>query len=347
MYKRKLLLTISLVGVITGVCFVVNFYQIFFWSNTSFNNEASYLFIDRDDNIDSLELQLNPLLKSVDRFLLAAEKKGYINRIRSGKYKLVPKMGNNDLINVLRSQKLTVSVTFNNKERLEDLAIRLSEQLEPNKNLFLNSFYDPEFLKINGFTKENALSMYLPNSYNVFWDVTPENFRELMLKNYKLFWNKKRIEKAKNLGLNPIEVYILASIVHKESIKKDEQPRIAGLYLNRLNKRMRLQADPTVIFAHKRASGNFEKQIKRVLYNDLQLNSPYNTYKVKGLPPGPITMPDLSTIDAVLNYEKHDYLYFVASPNRPGYHLFAKSLIQHNLNKKEYIQWINSQKIYR
>ena len=138
MYKRKLLLTISLVGVLIGVYFVVNFYQTFFWSNTSFNNKASYLFIDRDDNIDSLELQLIPLLKSVDRFLIAAEKKGYLNRIRTGKYKLVPKMGNNELINVLRSEKLTVSVIFNNKERLEDLATRLSEQLEPDKKLFLD-----------------------------------------------------------------------------------------------------------------------------------------------------------------------------------------------------------------
>jgi UPF0755 protein len=251
------------------------------------------------------------------------------------------------LINVLRSQKQTVSVVFNNQERLEDLAVRIAAQIEPDMDELLQAFYDDEFLESNGFTKENALCMYLPNSYNAFWDASAEDFRELMLKNYERFWNKRRLGQAKKLGLSPQEVYVLASIVHKESVKKEEQPRIAGLYLNRLRKRMRLQADPTVIFAIKRASGDFEQEIKRVLYKDLKLNSPYNTYKAKGLPPGPISMPDLSAIEAVLNPEQHDYLYFVASPSKPGYHLFAKTLAQHNRNKKEYVNWINKQRIYR
>jgi UPF0755 protein len=346
MYKRKLLVVISLIGVLIGAYFVVQFYQIFFWSNTTFNNEASYVFIDRDDTIDSLEVQLLPLLKSVDRFLLAAEKKGYVSRIRPGKYKLVPEMGNNELINVLRSQRQTVSVVFNNQERLEDLAIRVADQIEPSAKELLETFKDKNFLKEHGFTEENALSMYLPDSYNVFWDATPEDFRSLMLKNYKRFWNKNRITKAKQQDLTPNEVYILASIVHKESVKKEEQHRIAGLYLNRLKKRMRLQADPTVIFALKRASNDFDLQIKRVLYKDLQINSPYNTYKIGGLPPGPITMPDLSAIEAVLNPEQHDYLYFVVSPKQ-GVHVFAKDLVQHNKNKKEYVKWVNKLKIYR
>jgi UPF0755 protein len=346
MYKRKLLVVISLIGVLIGAYFVVQFYQIFFWSNTTFSNEASYVFIDRDDTIDSLEVQLLPLLKSVDRFLLAAEKKGYVSRIRPGKYKLVPEMGNNELINVLRSQRQTVSVVFNNQERLEDLAIRVADQIEPSAKELLETFKDKNFLKEHGFTEENALSMYLPDSYNVFWDATPEDFRSLMLKNYKRFWNKNRITKAKQQDLTPNEVYILASIVHKESVKKEEQHRIAGLYLNRLKKRMRLQADPTVIFALKRASNDFDLQIKRVLYKDLRINSPYNTYKIGGLPPGPITMPDLSAIEAVLNPEQHDYLYFVVSPKQ-GVHVFAKDLVQHNKNKKEYVKWVNKLKIYR
>ena len=347
MYKRKLLVAISLIGVCIGIYFVINFYQIFFWSNTTFKNDASYVFIDRDDTIDSLKVQLLPLLKSVNRFLIAAEKKGYDNRVRPGKYKIVPKMGNNELINVLRSQKQTVSVVFNNQERLEDLAVRIAAQIEPDAGELIKAFYNDEFLESNGFTKENALSMYLPNSYNVFWDATPKDFRALMLNNYTRFWNKRRLVKAKKLGLTPQEVYVLASIVNKESVKKEEQLRIARLYLNRLKKRMRLQADPTVIFALKRASEDFEQEIKRVLYKDLKLNSPYNTYKSKGLPPGPISMPDLSAIEAVLNPEQHDYLYFVASPSKPGYHSFAETLAQHNRNKKEYVNWINKQRIYR
>lgn len=346
MYKRKLLVVISLIGVLIGAYFVVQFYQIFFWSNTNFSNEASYVFIDRDDTIDSLEVQLFPLLKSVNRFLLAAEKKGYVSRIRPGKYKLVPEMGNNELINVLRSQRQTVSVVFNNQERLEDLAIRVADQIEPSAKELLETFKDKNFLKEHGFTEENALSMYLPDSYNVFWDATPEDFRSLMLKNYKRFWNKNQIAKAKQQNLTPNEVYILASIVHKESVKKEEQQRIAGLYLNRLKKRMRLQADPTVIFALKRALNDFDLQIKRVLYKDLRINSPYNTYKISGLPPGPITMPDLSAIEAVLNPEQHEYLYFVVSPKQ-GVHVFAKDLVQHNKNKKEYVKWVNKLKIYR
>ena len=257
MYKRKLLVAISLIGVLIGVYFVINFYQIFFWSNTAFNNEASYVFIDRDDTIDSLEVQLLPLLKSVDRFLLAAEKKGKTTRVRPGKYKIVPEMGNNELINVLRSQKQTVSVlTIKNDWKIWQ---RIAAQIEPDMDELLQAF-TMITLESNGFTKENALCMYLPNSYNAFWDASAGDFRELMLKNYERFWNKRRLGQAKKLGLSPQEVYVLASIVHKESVKKEEQPRIAGLYLNRLRKRMRLQADPTVIYAIKRASGDFEHQ---------------------------------------------------------------------------------------
>ncbi len=347
MYKKKIILTISLIGVLIGTYFVINFYQIFFWDNTQFKNEASYVFIDRDDTIDSLDIQLLPLLKSVDRFRIAANKKGYADRLKPGKYKLTPNLGNNQIINILRSQRLTVKVVFNNQERLENLAERIADQIEPDETSLLEAFYDEGFLKSNGFTKENALTMYLPNSYDVFWDASPEVFRDLMLKNYQIFWNKERLLKASALNLTPMQVYILASIVHKESVKVEEQPRIAGLYLNRLKKGMKLQADPTVIFAIKKASGNFDQQIKRVLYKDLRLKSPYNTYKIKGLPPGPIAMPDLSAIEAVLNPEKHSYLYFVASPEKPGYHLFAKTLVQHNINKKAYVRWINKQKIFR
>ncbi len=347
MYRKKIVLVISLLGVFIGSYFVFNFYQIFFWSNTRFNNEASYVFIDNDDTIDSVAVQLEPILKSVDWFRIAAQKKGYSDRVKPGKFKLTSGLGNNEIINILRSQRLTVKVVFNNQERLEDLAERIATQIEPSKEELLDSFYDEAFLKENGFNQENALSMYLPNSYETYWEANPDTFRHLMLKNYELFWNTKRSDQAAALGLTPQQVYILASIVHKESVKVDEQARIAGLYLNRLQRGMKLQADPTVIYAIKKASSNFDQQIKRVLYKDLRLDSPYNTYKIKGLPPGPIAMPDLSAIEAVLNPEKHAYLYFVASPDNPGYHLFAKNLVQHNINKKAYVRWINQQKIYR
>ena len=347
MYRRKLFLLISILGIVLGLFFVFKFYQTFFWSNTQFENDFSYVFVDRDDTIDSLTLQLKPLLKSTKNFLIAAEKKGYAQHVRSGKYRIQKSMGNNDIINILRSERLTTKVVFNNQERIEDLAGRIAEQIEADSLTLLNSFLDPVFLEEAGFTEDNALAMYLPNTYEVFWDTTPENFRNRMLKYYQSYWNENRKNKVKSLGLTPVEAVILASIVQKESVQVEEQNTIAGVYLNRLKKKMKLQADPTVIYAMKKATGDFQQVIKRVLYKDLKLNSPYNTYKVKGLPPGPITMPDLRTLEAVLHPEQHNYLYFVAAPEKIGYHLFASSLAEHNRNKKKYTSWLNNQKIYR
>ena len=189
--------------------------------------------------------------------------------------------------------------------------------------------------------------MYIPNSYEFFWNSSGETFRDRMLKEYQRFWNTDRMNKANKLGMSPNEVITLASIVHKETAKVDERPRVAGVYLNRLKVGMKLQADPTVIYALKLNSGDFNTVYKRVLYKDLTLDSPYNTYKYSGLPPGPIAMPDITAIDAVLNSEQHNYYYFVANVENFGYHKFAENLAQHNKNKEQYVRWINAQKINR
>ncbi len=347
MYRRRLVVLVSLLGVGLGFFFVFRFYKAFFWNNTQFENDYSFVFIDRDDTIDSLSLQLNPLLKSTKHFLLASEKKGYSQKVLPGKYRLEKGMNNNEIINTLRSKRLTTRVIFNNQERLEDLAGRVSAQIEADSLELLNAFQDSAFLSEAGFNKENALAMYLPNSYDIFWHSTPEDFRKRMLNYYDLFWNEKRRKQAEKLNLTPIEVSILASIVQKESVQKEEQNRIAGVYINRLKKRIKLQADPTIIYALKKETGDFSKQIKRVLYKDLKVKSPYNTYQNRGLPPGPIVMPDLSAIEAVLNPEDHNYIYFVASPKKPGFHLFATNLWQHNKNKRVYTRWLDQQKLYR
>ena len=347
MYRRRLVVLVSLLGVGLGFFFVFRFYKVFFWNNTQFENDYSFVFIDRDDTIDSLSLQLNPLLKSTKHFLLASEKKGYSQKVLPGKYRLEKGMNNNEIINTLRSKRLTTRVIFNNQERLEDLAGRVSAQIEADSLELLNAFQDSAFLAEAGFNKENALAMYLPNSYDIFWHSTPEDFRKRMLNYYDLFWNEKRRKQAEKLNLTPIEVSILASIVQKESVQKEEQNRIAGVYINRLKKRIKLQADPTIIYALKKETGDFSKQIKRVLYKDLKIKSPYNTYQNRGLPPGPIVMPDLSAIEAVLNPEDHNYIYFVASPKKPGFHLFATNLWQHNKNKRVYTRWLDQQKLYR
>lgn len=240
----------------------------------------------------------------------------------------------------MRSQNRPIKVTFNNQERLENLAGRLSQQMEPDSLSLLNAMTDPAFLKENGLDIHTALSVYLPNSYETYWNTSAEGFRDKMLGYHKQFWTADRLAKAKKFDLTPSEVYTVASIVQKETAKVDEMPRVAGVYLNRLSRGIKLDADPTVIYAKKKSENNFEQQIKQVLYVHLEIDNPYNTYRYASLPPGPIATPDLVAINAVLNPEMHDYLYFVADVQNFGYHKFAKTLTQHNRNAAEYRRWI-------
>src|SRR5690606_18433753 len=197
---------------------------------------------------------------------------------------------------------------------------RIANQIEADSLSLLNSFNDTIFLAENGLNEDTKLSIYLPNSYEFFWNTTANKFRERMLTENSKFWNDERLKKAEDLNLSKEQVVSLAAIVQKETAKVDERPRVAGVYLNRLRKNMLLQADPTVIYAIKKHTGRYDTIIKRVLYKDLELDSPYNTYKYTGIPPGPITMPDISSIDAVLNAEEHEYYYFVANTEDFGYH---------------------------
>lgn len=256
-------------------------------------------------------------------------------------------MTNNDIINVLRSRNIPINIKFNNQERLEDLAGHISKQIEADSISLLEAMHEPQFLKEAGLNDDTALSLYIPNTYEFYWNSSAETFRNKMKAEYERFWNESRIEKAKNLNFSKEQVMSLAAIVQKETAKVDERPRVAGVYINRLRTGMLLQADPTVIYAIKRESGDYNQIIKRVLYADLELDSPYNTYKYAGVPPGPIAMPDISSIEAVLNPEKHDYFYFVADVTNFGYHKFAKNLAQHNANKVEYVRWVNSQGLNR
>lgn len=347
MYIKRILLFILFAGLVVGGIFAYMVYDAIFAPNTSFSNETAFVFIPSDAGFEDVKQQLDPLLEDMDSFRKVADRKGYISNIKAGKYAIQKGMNNNEIINSLRSNNIPVKVAFNNQETLEDLAGRIALQLEPDSIILINKLNDPDFLKSNGFSDDTKLEMYVPNSYEFFWDTSAEDFRDRMLKEYKHFWNEKRLEKAKTLNLTPSEVVSLAAIVHKETAKVDERPRVAGVYLNRIRKGMLLQADPTVIYAIKKHTGNYDTIIKRVLYKDLKLDSPYNTYKYGGIPPGPITMPDISAVDAVLNPEKHDYLYFVANVENFGYHMFAKTLAQHNRNKQQYIRWINKQKVNR
>ncbi len=322
-------------------------YRDIFSDNTKFSENETYVHIPTDADYQQIKTILAPYIKNMDRFEKVAEKKAYPERSeKSGRFLLKKGMNTNEIINALR-QNVPVKLAFNNQERLENFAGRIGSQIEPDSLSLLNSFTDQKFLDENGFTKQNVLSMFVPNSYEFFWNTSAVKFRDKMAKEYRKFWTAERLEKAKKLNLTPIQVSILASIVHKETVKEDERPKVAGVYLNRLAKGMKLEADPTVIYAVKLQSNDFNQVIKRVLNKDLATNSPYNTYMYAGLPPGPIAMPDITALDAVLNPEHHNFIYFCASVTRFGYHEFAVTAAQHEANRQKYVAWISSQGIKR
>lgn len=344
----KKIAAITSVVVITGLMIYGYFlYRAIFASNTNFESEQVYVEIPTDSDYDQVKKIIAPYVKDMDRFEKVAEKKDYPSRQeKAGRFLLKKGMNSNEIVNSLR-QNVPVNIAFNNQERLENFAGRIASQIEADSLSLLTSFTDQKFLQENGFTKENVLSMFVPNSYEFFWNTSADKFRNKMLKEYHKFWTDERIEKAKKLNLTPIQVSVLASIVHKETVKTDERPKVAGVYLNRLAKGMKLEADPTVIYAVKLQENDFNKVIKRVLNKDLVTPSAYNTYLYTGLPPGPIAMPDITALDAVLNPEQHNYIYFCASVTRFGYHEFAVTPAQHEGNRQKYVAWISGQGIKR
>ena len=347
MYLKKILLAVVFLGllIVGGAAYFI--YNALFTPNTSFDNEEVIVYIPTGSTFTEVRELLAPHLKNSTSFEAVSKRKKYVDYVKAGRYRIGRDMNNNEIINSLRSKNLPVQVSFNNQETLADLAGRISTQIEADSLELLQAFNDEAFLREGGFDRNTSLVPYIPNTYEFFWNTSSEGFRDKMLKEYKSFWNEERIQKSKAIGLTPVQVISLASIVQKETAKVDERKRVAGVYLNRLKRGMLLQADPTVIYAIKKESGNYDTVIKRVLYRDLELDSPFNTYKYKGIPPGPIAMPDISAIEAVLSPEKHNFYYFVADVENFGYHIFAENLTQHNRNKAQYIRWINEQNVNR
>ena len=314
----------------------------FFTANTNFDKEEVFVEVPTDSKYEDVQKILSPYVKNMSDFELIANLRSYPKNVKAGRFLLKKGMSAFQLVATMR-RNVPVKLAFNNQERLENLCERISTQIEPDTTKLLSTFRDTAFLEKNGFTKENVFAMFLPNTYEFYWNISAEKFRDKMLEEYNRFWTKERIAKATELNLTPVQVITLASIVHKETVKKSERPTVAGVYLNRLKDGMKLQADPTVIYAMKLRDNDFEQIIKRVLYNDLFIASPYNTYQNLGLPPGPIAMPDIDAIDAVLTPENHNYLYFCASVEKFGYHEFAATMEQHNVNAKKYADWLNAQ----
>lgn len=347
MYLKKILLTVVLLGLVGMAGFSYYVYQNIFTPNTGFNNPQAHVFIPTGATFKMVQEELSPLLKDMNTFVTVAQRKGYSSNIKAGHFIIKKGSNNNEIINSIRSGNIPVTIKFNNQERLEDLAGHLAKQIELDSASLLDTMLDVDFLKVSGFTQDTALGMYIANSYEVYWNTSPKAFCQKMLKEYNAFWNTSRVAKAKAISLSKDQVMALAAIVQKETAMIQERPMVAGLYLNRLKKGMLLQADPTVIFAKKKTENNFKQVIKRVLFKDLKIASPYNTYRYSGVPPGPITMPDVSAIDGVLNYKKHGFYFMVADVENFGYHKFAKTLSAHNRNKKQYVNWINKQGVKR
>ncbi|GGD05529.1 endolytic transglycosylase MltG [Hyunsoonleella pacifica] len=345
MYIKKILWAIALIGLVIAGFFAYYVYNAMLSPNTNFNNDEAYIYIKSTDSYNEVRSQLEPLLKDIASFDVLAEQKKYTSNIKSGKFAIKKGMNNNDIINSIRSENLPIKVSFNNQNSLEKLAGRVANQIEADSLSLLEAMTDTEFFTSNGFTNETALGMYLPNSYELYWNTTAETFRDRMLKEYKRFWNEKRIAKAHAIGLSKDQVMTLASLVYEESKQKSEQARIAGLYINRLNSGIPLDSDPTLKFAAYKLPQYNNTIIRRVLNVHKSIDSPYNTYKNRGLPPGLITMPNISAIEAVLNYEKHKYIFMCADPKRFGYHKFAKTLAQHNANARAYHKYLDSKGI--
>lgn len=330
-----------LIGAAVFLIAVAVVYFKFFADNTNFSKDEFYVTVPTGSNYEDVKKIVSPYVDNMSGFELMASLRKYDKNVKPGRFLFKKGMGNFGLVATLR-RNVPVKLAFNNQERLENLCVRISSQIEPDTTKLLAVFRDSTFLKENGFTKDNVFAMFIPNSYEFYWNISAEKFRDKMIAEYKKFWTPERLLKSKRLNMTPVEVITLASIVHKETVKADERPIVARTYLNRLEQGMLLQADPTVIYSLKLRDNNFDQIIKRVLYQDLTINSPYNTYINLGLPPGPIAMPDISAIDAVLSPDNNDYIYFCASVERFGYHEFASTYAQHQVNAKKYADWLNS-----
>lgn len=286
-------------------------------------------------------LEKNDILLNYKAFRWVSKKKSYPALIKPGRYLFKKGMNTNQIVNMLRAgEQEPLDVTFNNARFKEDLAGKVSRYLQADSLSILRLFNDKKKIEEYGFTPETFKAMFIPNTYEFYWTTSAEEFADRMKREYDRFWNETRRQKAEAIGLTPVEVTTLASIVQEETVKADELKRVAGLYINRLKRGMLLQADPTVKFA----VGDFS--LRRILNGHLEIDSPYNTYKYAGLPPGPINFPEALAIDAVLNYEKHDYLYMVARADFSGYHHFSKTLAEHNRHAAKYRAALNERKIW-
>jgi UPF0755 protein len=286
-------------------------------------------------------LESRQVLKKMKAFYWVATVKKCPDSLKPGRYHLKNGLNTNEVVNILRGGlQEPVEVIFNNIRTKEELAAHVSHSLDAD-SLSILGLFNPETISRYGFTPETFAAMFIPNTYQFYWTTTAKQFADRMKLEFDKFWNQDRLTKAESLGLTPVQVATLASIVQEETNLPSEKAKVAGVYVNRLKRGMLLQADPTVKFAVG------DVTLRRVLHKHLETDSPYNTYLYPGLPPGPITFPEISSIEAVLNCEKHNYLYFCARPDFSGYNNYARTNAEHERNAAMYHAALNEMRVMK
>lgn len=337
---KKYIIAIGAV-IIIAIAIVGGFYYLKYFS-PNVTDKQEYLYIHTGSTYQDVykTIKDDGIVKDTASFNWAAGHMKYTSRVKPGRYRLVSGMSNRRLINMLASgSQEPVTLNFHNLRLKEEFAGFVSKKIEPDSAAIIHLLDSSKFVEQYGFTTENVYSMFIPNTYQLYWNNTPEKFFKRMFANYEKFWTPERKQKAAAIDLSPIQVSVLASIVDAEALHDDEMPTIAGLYLNRLKKGMKLESDPTVIFAKQ------DFTIKRVLNRYLSFNSPYNTYLHTGLPPGPIMMPSVNALNSVLDYKKTDYIYMCAKADFSGYHAFATNVADHLVNAHKFQQALNERNI--
>ncbi|AZQ63203.1 endolytic transglycosylase MltG [Flammeovirga pectinis] len=337
---------------VLSISLIVYFYQVFFTPNIMVGQEERKVIrIPHNATIENVTdtLQKYDFISGLVPFRFVSKALKYNENIKPGLYVLKPEMTNNEAVRFLRSGAQTpIKITFNNARTTWDVAERITQRLEITPEEFYDVVTDKEFLDDLGLDSLSVKSIFIPNTYEVYWTISAKSLVKRLKKEHDRFWNDARDAKAEKIGLTPFQVQILASIVESETIKADEMPKVAGLYINRLNKNWPLQSDPTVVYAAVEVGmvENFT-DVKRVLNKHLEVKSPYNTYKHTGLPPGPIRIPSTQAMNAVLNTIKHKYMYMVADADFSGYHHFSKTLSEHNRYARIYQNALNKKRVYK
>ncbi len=331
--KRLAWSTVGILAIIVVVLAILIYKQLYTTNIVGVNDDKEFLYIPTGSDFEDLvsNMKEKKLLINENSFRWTAKQMNYNLNVKPGKYQLKPKMNNKELITLLRSgRQVPVNVIFNNIRTKEQLALRIGEQIEAKPQSILNLINDIDYTKQLGFTTENILAMFIPNTYEFFWNTSADRFLQRMKKEYDKYWTPQRLDLARKINYTPVQISVLASIVQMESNKEDEKPIIAGVYINRLKKDWKLEADPTLVFA----LGDFS--ISRVLRIYKEIDSPYNTYMYNGLPPGPICLPTIASLNAVLKYIPHKYMFFCAKDDFSGYHSFASTYEQHLLNARRF-----------